>query len=146
MSKKRPIPKRFDVNDYEARLLAIKSKQCGLSEAAYIRELITGHSPKEAPGKEFYKQMNNINKIGVNINKIAATACSTGVIDELWLKDEIRYLHDELLALKKTVLDAEPYHASYYEKLIFDQKEAEKTGKPVPAFGDNLIPSDSSGD
>lgn len=138
MSKNRPIAKRFDVNDYEANLLAVKSKQCGLTEAAYIRELITGHGPKEAPGKEFYKAMNNINKIGVNINKIAAVACSTGVIDDGWLRKLAESLNRQMLELKEIVLKAESYHNSYYEKLLYKQKMAKKEGKAAPVFGDDL--------
>lgn len=140
MSKNRPIAKRFDVNGYEAKLLAVKSRQCGLTEAAYIRELITGHGPKAAPGKEFYAAMNNINKIGVNINKIAAVACSTGVIDAGWLTALAESLNEQMLELKEIVLKAEPYHHSYYEKLLYEQKIAKKEGTEPPAFGDALYP------
>lgn len=139
MSKLRPIPKRFDVNDYEAELLAIKSKQCGLKEGQYIRELITGHGPKEAPGREFYEAMNNINKIGVNINQIAAVANTTGVIDTEWLKVLADELNRQMLEIKTIVLSAEPYHATYYEKLIYEQKQARKEGRPEPKFGDDLF-------
>ena len=139
MSKLRKIPKRFDVNDYEASLLAIKSKQCGLKEAQYIRELITGHGPKEKPGKEFYEAMNNINKIGVNINQIAAVAHSTGVIDVEWLKQLVEQLNKDMLEIKNIVLTAEPYHATYYEKLIYEQKKARQEGRPEPQFGDDLL-------
>lgn len=140
MSKTRPIGKRFDLNNYEAKLLEIKSRQCGLKEGQYIRELITGHGPKEAPGKEFYDAMNNVNKIGVNINQIAAVANSTGVIDADWLRSCVDELNKQMLEVKEIVLKAEPYHASYYEKLIYEQKKAKEEGVPVPRFGDDLFP------
>lgn len=139
MSKKRPIAKRYDLNEYEENLLQIKCRQSGLSQAALIRELITGYAPTEAPGKEFYECMNKINKIGININQIAAVANSTGVIDEKWLLEQVEELNAKMLELKEIVLSAKPYHATYYEKLIYEQKQARKEGKPVPSFGDDLI-------
>ncbi len=144
MSKHRPIEKRYDLNEYEASLLRIKSKQCGLREAQYIRELITGHAPKEAPGKEFYDAMNDINKIGNNINQIAAVANSTGVVDAdalIWLRELYEDLKEKMLEIKTIVLTADPYHYSYYEKLIYEQKKAREEGRPEPKSGDNLLPN-----
>ncbi len=139
MSLKRPIPKRYDLNEFENDILKVKSDQAGMSEAALIRELITGYAPTEKPGKEFYDAMNDINKIGININQIAAVANSTGVIDVEWLKKQVELLNEKMLELKAIVLKAKPYQVSYYEKLIYEQNKAKKEGRPVPKFGDDLL-------
>lgn len=137
--KKREVIKRFDLNEYEAALLRLKSAQCGLKEGPYIRELITGHAPKEAPGKEFYQAMNDINKIGTNINQIAAVANSTGVIDDEWLRQLASELNKKLLEIKRIVLDAEPYQASYYEMFMYEQRKAKEYGLTVPQKGDDIF-------
>lgn len=139
LSKKRTYTKRFDLNEYENNLLSIKAGQCGLKEAQLIRELITGFAPVEKPGKEFYEAMNQINKIGVNINQIAAVANGTGVIEEAWLRALAEKLEDHINELKKICLDARPYPLTYYEKLIDEQKKAKEEGTDVPQFGDNLF-------
>lgn len=138
MSKLRPIPKRFDCNEYEAELLAVKAKQCGLKEGQLIRELITGYAPTEAPGKEFYDAINEIHRIGVNINQIAAVANGTGVIDSGWLAALVESLNKQMLELKEIVLKAKPYHHSYYDKLIYEQRKARTEGRTEPKFGDDL--------
>ena len=138
MSKQRPIPKRFDVNEYEAELLAIKANQCNLREGQLIRELITGFAPTEAPGKEFYDAIREIHKIGVNINQIAAVANGTGVIDVSWLNSLVESLNKQMLEIKEIVLKAKPYHHSYYDKLLYEQKKARREGIKEPKFGDDL--------
>lgn len=139
MSKTRKIAKRFDVNEYEAELLDIKAKQAGLKEGQLIRELISGYAPTEAPGKEFYKAVDEVRRIGVNINQIAAVANGTNVIDVNWLRNLAKELDAKMLEIKEIVLKAKPYHHSYYEKLIYEQKKARAEGRPEPKFGDDLF-------
>lgn len=138
-TKKRPISKRFECNEYEAELLAIKARQCNLREAQLIRELITGFAPTEAPGKEFYDAINEIHRIGVNINQIAAVANGTGVIDPDWLTVLVERLERQMVEIKEIVLKAKPYHHSYYDKLIYEQKKARAEGRAEPKFGDDLF-------
>lgn len=139
MSKTRKIAKRFDVNEYEAELLDIKAKQAGLKEGQLIRELITGYAPTEAPGKDFYAAIEEIRRIGTNINQIAAVANGTKVIDVNWLLSLAKELDAKMLEIKEIVIKSKPYHHSYYEKLIYEQKKARAEGRPVPEFGDDLF-------
>lgn len=132
---KRNVSKRFELNDYEAELLKLKAARCGLKEGAYLRELITGYVPKAAPGKEFYDAMNDINKIGVNINQIAAVANSTGVIDDKWLKELAADLHTKMLELKHLVLDSEAFYPDYDSWVINEQRRAKEYGLPFPQTG-----------
>lgn len=142
MSQKRPIAKRYDLNEYEAKLLKEKAKQAGMKEGQLVRELITGYAPTEKPGKDFFEAMNDINKIGVNINQIAAIANTNGYIDEAFFRQCVEDLNNKMLEIKNIVLKAKPYPISYYEKLLLEQKKARAEGRPEPKFGDDLFPDD----
>ena len=50
----RGISKRVELNEVEANTLRLKADQCGLTEAEYLRELIMGSQPVEAPPRRFY--------------------------------------------------------------------------------------------
>ena len=66
-TEKRSFSKRFELNELEAKTLRMKSDQCGLSEADYIRELIMNSQPVEAPPRQFYEQMEKVNRIASTI-------------------------------------------------------------------------------
>ncbi|MBQ9199419.1 MAG: plasmid mobilization relaxosome protein MobC [Lachnospiraceae bacterium] len=142
MSQKRPIAKRYDLNEYEAKLLKEKARQAGMKEGQLVRELITGYAPTEKPGKDFFDAMNDINKIGININQIAAVANSTGYIDDKFLRQCVEELNKKMLDIKNIVLKAKPYPINYYEKLLIEQKRARAEGRPEPKYGDDLFPDD----
>ena len=78
---KRTIKKQFWMNESEDRQLKRKAKMTLLTEAALIRMLIAGYEPRQAPGKEFYECMNQMTRIGTNINQIAAKANAMNLID-----------------------------------------------------------------
>ncbi|MBR3539537.1 MAG: hypothetical protein IKN79_10770, partial [Eubacterium sp.] len=54
---KRTIPKRVMLDEREAETLRIKARQMGVSENAYIREVIMGSQPMEAAPRQFYDAM-----------------------------------------------------------------------------------------
>ena len=61
-TEKRSFSKRFELNELEAKTLRMKSDQCGLSEADYIRELImkmvsTYHPENVGSKDEQYKAL-----------------------------------------------------------------------------------------
>jgi hypothetical protein len=138
---KRNVHKRIDLNEYEANLLRMKSQKANMKEAQYLRELITGACPVEAPGKEFYEAMNAINKIGVNINQVAMVANANGYVteeDAAYLKEQAAIVQKQMLEVKEIVLRARPYANTYYEKLLQKQKEARLAGQKPPEFGADL--------
>ena len=52
----------------------MKADQCHLSEAEYLRELIMNSQQVEAPPRQFYEQMEKVNRIASTIQRICATA------------------------------------------------------------------------
>ena len=56
-------------------------KRSGLSHEAYIRHLITGVVPNDAPPADYYAMMKELHHIGNNLNQIASKAHRLNVID-----------------------------------------------------------------
>ena len=90
---KRVIQKHILMNAKEAEELRAKAQMTCLSEAALIRLLIEGYSPREKPGEEFYKYMREMSLIGNNINQIAAKVNSLGLFDSIQFAGEMEKLH-----------------------------------------------------
>ena len=116
---KRDIHKRIDLSDEEAYLLRVQAKQCNMTEAEFVRELILRSQPTEAPPKQFYIEMENINKIGTNINQIAAKANSCGYVEP----EDIRLLEkmhkeviEHMVEIKNIVFARRRFYYNAYER------------------------------
>lgn len=135
MSKLRKIRKGVDLNEDEARQLMIKSQKAGMKEGQYLRKLITLGCPRQAPGKDFYIAMDNVNRIGTNINQIAHIANQTGTVDEKWLtflQEFSELLKIQLLEIKEIVLSCDPVFVDFDEFFDYEKKRAIRDGKEVP--------------
>ena len=69
------------LNKKEAESLQKKAKRCSLSVAAYIRHLINDLIPQEAPPPDYYSMMQQLYRVGNNLNQIAQKAHTLNVID-----------------------------------------------------------------
>ena len=65
----------------EAENLQKKAKRSKVSVAAYVRHLIDGVVPQEAPPPDYYAMMQQLYRIGTNLNQIAQKAHTLNVID-----------------------------------------------------------------
>ena len=115
---KRNISKRFELNRKEADLLRIKSRQTGLSEGEYLRELICNSQPVEAPPRQFYEAMGTANRLVADIEKLTeqiscSAADSMDHLDELW--EMCRQMQGLLVEIKEVVSSARYYAGSAYE-------------------------------
>jgi hypothetical protein len=54
----------------------------GLSQEAYLRKLVTGIQPKEAPPLEYNQLIKSLSAIGKILNQIAIKLHSTGLFDD----------------------------------------------------------------
>ena len=79
--RKRNVPILFRLTKKEAELLDKRVKRCGLTREAYLRHLVAGFAPKEAPPPDYYSMMRELYGIGRNLNQIAQKAHALGVID-----------------------------------------------------------------
>ena len=69
------------LSDDELNKLSTQAAKCGLSRAAFLRQLICGFQPKELPPPDFYPMMRQLYYCGNNLNQIARKAHALGVID-----------------------------------------------------------------
>ena len=69
--RKRSVFIPFRLTEEEAAKLNDMVKRSGLSREEYLRQLINGLEPKEAPPVEYYGMMTELHQIGHNLNQIA---------------------------------------------------------------------------
>ena len=72
--RKRNVEFHFMLTDAEASLLQTKAKKCGLSQQAFMRSLLYNTPIKEQPSVDFHTTIKSLEKIGDNMNQIAAKA------------------------------------------------------------------------
>jgi hypothetical protein len=73
-------------------------KKSGLSQEAYIRQLINGLVPQDAPPPDYFAMMKQLHHIGVNLNQIAQKAHILNVVD-------VQRYDDNVAALNKAVIN-----------------------------------------
>ena len=79
--RKRNVHIQFWLDKKEAETLKKKAKRSGISSAAYVRHLINGAVPQEAPPPDYYAMMQQLYRIGNSLNQIAQKAHTLNVID-----------------------------------------------------------------
>ena len=80
--RKRNVHIQFWLDKKEAEAFNKKVKRSGLSREAYLRHLVNGLVPQDAPPPAYYDFMRELHRIGGNLNQIAQKAHVLGVIDE----------------------------------------------------------------
>ena len=58
----------------EIEMLRRKSRSAGLDNNRYLRELIKGHEPRQAPDERFWKAMDTIREFADKIDEVAMNA------------------------------------------------------------------------
>lgn len=99
--RKRNIRKSYWLNREEANILKKKSKQAGLNEGEFVRQLLVGAELKEQPSSEFYSFLKELRAIGNNINQIARRVNYDGKINKEYLNNEIINLNEFMSYMKK---------------------------------------------
>lgn len=79
--RKRNVSILLRLTRREAESLDKKVKKSGLNREAYLRQLISGVVPRDAPPPDYYAMMRELHKVGNNLNQIALKAHTLNVID-----------------------------------------------------------------
>ncbi len=79
--RRRNVAVLFRLTEKEALRLDEKVRRSGLNREAYLRQLISGAVPKDAPPPDYYSMMKELYRIGNNLNQIAQKAHVLHVID-----------------------------------------------------------------
>lgn len=102
--RKRNIAVLLRLNRKEAEDLDKKVKKSGLNREAYLRQLISGVVPRDAPSPDYYSMMRELHKIGNNLNQIAQKAHTLNVMDVQRYDQGIRMFEDAVKRITEAVI------------------------------------------
>ena len=72
--RKRNVHIQFWLSEAEAELLAEKVRRTGMTREAYLRHLVHGEIPRDAPGPDYYRLMNALYELEERGYSLAETA------------------------------------------------------------------------
>ena len=96
------------LNRKEAESLSKRVKKSRLSREAYIRNLIDGSVPREAPPQDYYNMMRELYRIGNSLNQVAQKAHTLNVIDVQRYDAAVRLFEDTVKKMTDAVVAPEP--------------------------------------
>lgn len=102
--RKRNIRIQFWLDRKEKELLDKRVKRSGLSREAFLRHLVNGFQPKDAPTADYYGMMRELHGIGRNLNQIAQKAHTLNVIDAQRYDEEVRKLEAAIRKITDAVI------------------------------------------
>ena len=106
--RKRNVAILFRLNRKEAEALDKKVKKSGLNREAYLRHLISGVVPRDAPPPDYYSMMRELHRIGNNLNQIAQKAHILNVLDVQRYDRDMRMFEDTVKKITEAVVLPEP--------------------------------------
>ena len=102
--RKRNVHVQFWLDKKEAEAFNKKVNKSGLSQEVYLRHLINGVVPQDAPPPDYYHFMRELHGVGNNLNQIAQKAHVLGVIDERRYDEEMRKFDQLVRDITKAVI------------------------------------------
>ena len=93
------------LSDDELKKLSTQAAKCGLSRAAFLRQLICGFQPKELPPPDFYPMMRQLYYCGNNLNQIARKAHALGVIDAEKYDEDVKKIECAIKELHEVYIN-----------------------------------------
>ena len=102
--RKRDVHVQLWLNQKEAEALTRNAERCRLSQSAYLRHLIMGYAPCEAPPPDYHAMMQQIYHVGRSLNQIATKAHVLNVIDAQRYDESVRMLEDTILKIEDAVI------------------------------------------
>lgn len=106
--RKRNVHIQFWLNRKEAEALDKKVRRSGLSREAYLRHLIDGVVPQDAPPPDYFSMMRELYRIGNSLNQIAQKAHVLNVIDVQRYDASIRQLEAAIQNITEAVVLPQP--------------------------------------
>lgn len=106
--RKRNVHVQLWLDRKEAEVLQKKVKRSGLSREVYLRHLISGLVPQDAPPPDYFSMMRELHGIGNNLNQIAQKAHTLNVMDVQRYDAACRKLDDAIRAITEAVILPRP--------------------------------------
>lgn len=101
----RTVDIHFRMTPSEAKRLDTNVKKTGLNRSEYLRAIVEGKQIHEKPDNAFYDCMDQLRRIGVNLNQIAAKANVLGFVDQPQYEKEAAHLRQFMMTVKEKYLD-----------------------------------------
>ena len=125
---------RLDKKEYQGFMKAVRKS--GLSQEVYLRHLINGVVPQDAPPPDYYHFMRELHGVGNNLNQIAQKAHVLGVIDERRYDEEMRKFDQLVRDITKAVILPRAMDTKGSPRsLLRGEKEHPRSGEPFDACG-----------
>ena len=102
--RKRDVHVQLWLNQKEAETLSLNAERCRLTQSAYLRHLIMGYIPREAPPLDYHAMMRQIFHAGRSLNQIATKAHVLNVIDARRYDESVRMLEDAILKIEDAAI------------------------------------------
>ena len=100
---KRNIEIKVRLSRKEAEALQKRVKKSGLSREGYIRHLISGSVPRDAPPADYFSMMRELHGIGNNLNQISKRLNVHGQMYETEI-EEVQQKQNELWVMMRQLL------------------------------------------
>jgi ACT domain-containing protein len=98
LMQNRTVEIKCRLTQKEADSLNKRVKKSGLSRESYLRHLINGVVPTDAPPPDYFAMMKELRYIGTNLNQIAQKAHILNVLD-------VKRYEENAALLRKAVVD-----------------------------------------
>lgn len=104
----RKIEIKVRLNRKEAEALNQRVRKSRLSREAYLRHLIDGTVPREAPPPDYYAMMRELYRIGNSLNQVAQKAHTLNVVDVQRYDAGVRQLEAAIKKITEAVILPQP--------------------------------------
>ena len=138
--RKRNVRIQFWLNKKEAEALQKKVKKSGLSREAYLRHLVNGLVPQEAPPPDYFSMMWELHQIGNNLNQIARKAHALQALDVQRYDVNLEKLETAIQKITEAVVLPQPM-----EKMGSPQSQKTLWGGEHPRSGESFAAGGGSG-
>lgn len=101
--RKRHYRARVWLDEREYRQFMKNVDKTGLAKETYLRQLINGYQPKEVPPLEYFEIIRQLERIGSNLNQIAAKIHSDNIFDHKAYEDNYTRLIKLIVSIQNAV-------------------------------------------
>ena len=102
--RKRNVHIQFWLDRKEAEHLQKLVKRSGLGRETYLRQLIRGVVPRDAPPPDYHAMMRELYRIGNNLDQIAANAHTLQVMDVQRYDEAVKEFRDAVRTITEAVV------------------------------------------
>lgn len=92
------------MDDEEFKILNDAVARSGYSREQYVRSILFGRIPKDIPSQDFFDMVDQLRRIGNNINQLTLLAHRTNMIEYEELKKQLFYLNQSIGDIREEVL------------------------------------------